>query len=127
MTVSQYLTELNKTVSTLYHACPCSKEYLSCSKCPMQKAEGKACPVLQVMDVQRCLKYAIERGIHGITEDTPLDDAMVVLFIKRAVVRDYSVYTLRSCDESYIKFRNLLPIPREDVAPSVSGATYAES
>ena len=121
MTVSNYLKELDIVVSTLYHACPCTSSYISCNKCPMQKAEGKACPVLQVMDVQKCLKYAVENGVHGITEDTPLDDAMVVLFIKRAVVRDYSVYTLRSCDSKYIKFRNLLSIPNE------IGATDAES
>ena len=113
MTVGNYIAELNTAIGNLYHACPSSSELVSCSKCPMQKAEGKACPVMQIMDVQKSLKYAVEKGIHGITEDTMLDDAMVVLFIKRAVVRDYSVYTLRSCDSNYVKYRNLLTIPNE--------------
>ena len=44
------------------------------------------------------------------TLNTPIDDPMVILLMKRAVILNYSVFTLRYCDDEYIKLRNLLPI-----------------
>ena len=115
MNVGEYINRLSDASSKLMELCPLAtltsdgKEY-NCNRCPMHKAEGKCCPVNQVVDIKRTLKYAVEKGIHNITEDTPIDDPMVILLMKRAVILNYSVFTLRYCDEDYIKLRNLLPI-----------------
>ena len=116
MTVSNYIDKLSNASSMLLDLCPLATldsngDKFSCSRCPMQKAEGKCCPVNQVSDIKRALTYAVENEVHGITADTPIDDPLVILLIKRAVILGYSVYTLRPCDEDYIKMRNLLPVP----------------
>lgn len=116
MNVGEYIQSLSHASSKLIELCPLATltsdgESFSCTRCPMQKAEGKACPVNQVSDIRRVLKYAVENGVHGITAETPIDDSMVILLIRRAVVLGYSVYTLRYCEDDYIKSRNLLPIP----------------
>ena len=116
MTVSSYIEKLNDASSALTAICPLATigsdgEAFTCNRCPMQKAEGKGCPVNQVIDIKRTLKYAVEHGVHGITEDTDIDDPLVVLLIKRAVILGYSVYTLRPCADDYIKLRNLMVIP----------------
>jgi hypothetical protein len=115
MNVGEYINRLSVASSKLIDLCPLAtvtsdgKEF-TCNRCPMHKAEGKCCPVNQVTDIKRTLVYAVENVVHGITADTPIDDPMVVLLMKRAVILNYSVFTLRYCDDEYIKLRNLLPI-----------------
>ena len=116
MNVGEYINRLSDASSKLMELCPLAtltsdgKEY-NCNRCPMHKAEGKCCPVNQVTDIKRALTYAVENEVHGITADTEIDNPLVILLIKRAVILGYSVYTLRPCDEDYIKMRNLLPVP----------------
>lgn len=115
MTVKAYIDSLGEITSNLIDLCPLSTidsngNEFNCSRCPLHKAEGKCCPMNQIIDVRRALKYAVDNGVHNITEDTQIDDPMVILLIKRAVILNYSVYTLRFCDDDYIKLRNLLPI-----------------
>lgn len=115
MNVGEYINRLSDASSKLMELCPLAtftsdgKEY-NCNRCPMHKAEGKCCPVNQVTDIKRTLTYAVAHKTHSITSETPIDDPMVILLMKRAVILNYSVFTLRYCDEEYIKLRNLLPI-----------------
>ena len=115
MNVGEYINRLSDASSKLMELCPLAtftsdgKEY-NCNRCPMHKAEGKCCPVNQVTDIKRTLTYAVAHKTHNITSETPIDDPMVILLMKRAVILNYSVFTLRYCDEEYIKLRNLLPI-----------------
>ena len=86
MTVNDYICKLNDTLTLASKLCALGEHKPdgttgNCINCPMRKAEGKSCPVCQMID------------------------------IKRAVILGYSVYTLRACDEEYIKLRNLLPVP----------------
>lgn len=116
MNVGEYINRLSDASSKLIELCPLATitsdgAEFTCTRCPMHKAEGKCCPVNQVSDIKRTLKYAVENGIHNITADTPIDDPMVILLMKRAVILNYSVFTLRFCDDDYIKLRNLLPVP----------------
>lgn len=115
MNVGEYINRLSYASSKLMELCPLATltsdgAEFTCTRCPMHKAEGKCCPVNQVIDIKRTLKYAVENSIHNITENTPIDDPMVILLMKRAVILNYSVFTLRYCDDEYIKLRNLLPI-----------------
>lgn len=110
-TVGEYIKLLEHSIDTLCDLC---LPDVNCAKCPLQKAEGKCCPVNQLRDIKRTLVYAIDHGVHGITTVTDVQDALVVLLIKRAVILGYSVYTLRPCDTEYIKLRNLLPVPMSD-------------
>lgn len=121
MNVGKYIEHLETASNILMGGCLLNTttsdgKAFSCARCPMQKAEGKACPVQQVNDIKRTLTYAVSHGVHGITSETRIDDPMVVLLIKRAVILGYSVYTLRYCDDGYIKLRNLLPIDELEVA-----------
>ena len=121
MNVGKYIEHLETASNILMEGCLLNTttsdgRAFSCARCPMQKAEGKACPVQQVSDIKRTLMHAVSHGVHGITSTTPIDDPMVVLLIKRAVVLGYSVYTLRYCDDGYIKLRNLLPIDYFDAS-----------
>ena len=111
MTVSEYIDKLSSAINRTMDCCILDGDDTSnCKHCPLQKAEGKSCPMSQLIDVSMSLKYAVKHNVHGITGETPVDDPMVTLFIKRAVVLGYSVYTLRRCDEDYIKQRNLLTV-----------------
>ena len=116
MTVNKYICNLNETLTFASKLCTLGETKFDgtigdCISCPMRKAEGKSCPVCQMIDIKRALKYAVENNVHGITGETESSDPMVILFIKRAVILGYSVYTLRACDDEYIKLRNLLPVP----------------
>ena len=116
MTVNEYIYKLNDTLTLASKLCILGEQESkgvvgNCNCCPMRKAEGKSCPVCQMIDIKRALKYAVENNVHGITGETESSDPMVILFIKRAVILGYSVYTLRACDDEYIKLRNLLPVP----------------
>lgn len=119
MTVGEYINRLSDASGKMLDLCLLGTmgsdgAELSCAHCPMHKAEGKACPVNQVTDIKRTLSYAVANGVHGITNDTAIDDPLVVILMKRAVILSYSVYTLRYCAEDYIKLRNLLTIPVGD-------------
>ena len=119
MTVNDYICKLNDTLTLASKLCTLGEQKPDgtngdCISCPMRKAEGKSCPVCQMIDIKRALRYAVENNVHGITGETESSDPMVILFIKRAVILGYSVYTLRACDEEYIKLRNLLPVPLTD-------------
>lgn len=109
MTVNEYIERLSVATDAAMNCCVMSSNS-SCKCCPLQKAEGKSCPMAQLIDVKKSLQYAVKHNVHGITGETPVEDPMVTLFIKRAVVLGYSVYTLRSCDDNYIKTRNLLKV-----------------
>lgn len=114
MTVNDYICKLNDTLTFASKLCTLGETNGGCLSCPMRKAEGKSCPVCQMIDIKRALRYAVDNNVHGITGETESSDPMVILFIKRAVILGYSVYTLRACDEEYIKLRNLLPVPLTD-------------
>ena len=116
MTVNEYIYKLNDTLTIASKLCALGEHKpdgttSDCNCCPMRKAEGKSCPVCQMIDIKRALQYAVDNNVHGITGETESSDPMVILFIKRAVILGYSVYTLRACDDEYIKLRNLLPVP----------------
>ena len=115
MTVSEYIDKLSAAINQTMDCCILGgDDTSSCKHCPLQKAEGKSCPMSQLIDVSMSLKYAVKHNVHGITGETESSDPMVILFIKRAVILGYSVYTLRACDDEYIKLRNLLPVPLTD-------------
>ena len=116
MTVKEYLDKLLVASKSMTELCVLgqqtdSSKHLTCAHCPMHKAEGKSCVVTQLIDIRRTLEYAVNKGIHNITEDTPVYDPLVIILIKRAVILGYSVYTLRACDSAYIEYKNLLDIP----------------
>ena len=115
-TVGEYIQLLEHSLDTMIDLC---LPHVNCGKCPMQKAEGKCCTVNQLRDIKRTLVYAVEHNVHGVTSCTDVEDAMVVLLIKRAVILGYSVYTLRPCDDDYVRMRNLLAIPLVDDFASV--------
>ena len=119
MTVNDYICKLNDTLTLASKLCTLGEQKPDgttgdCISCPMRKAEGKSCPVCQMVDIKRALKYAVENNVHGITGETASSDPMVLLFIIREVTVGYAVYTLRACDDEYIKLRNLLPVPLTD-------------
>lgn len=107
MNVGEYISSLSDAFEALLPVCDTNK---GCGKCPLHKAEGKSCPVLQLLEVRNTLRYAVDNGVHGITESMDISDPMVILLMKRAVLNGYSLYTLRSCNADYIKMRNLLEI-----------------
>lgn len=116
MTVKEYLAKLEVASAKMTDLCILGQTTegatsLTCAHCPMHKAEGKSCVVTQLIDIKRTLAYAVEKGVHSITEDTPIHDPLVIILIKRAVIMGYSVYTLRACDDAYIEYKNLLDIP----------------
>ena len=115
MTVKEYIDELTSATKVATNLCVMGDKTddgkrLTCAHCPMHKSEGKSCTVTQLIDIKRALQYAVDNGTHGITEDTAIHDHMVVILIKRAVILGYSVYTLRACDDEYVKYKNLLKI-----------------
>ena len=120
-TVEEYIEKLDEVTNKALELCPLAEidsdgMRFNCNHCPMHKAEGKVCPIYQITDIQKALQYAVAHNIQGITGDMYIDDPMVILFIKRAVILGNSVYTLRPCDDEYIRLRNLLPIEFTDSA-----------
>lgn len=116
MTVEEYINTLDQSLLIASQLCNATnpKKYDKkslCHSCVMEKHEGKPCPVAQLTDVKRALQYAVKHKVNGITEETPVDDSSVVLFMRRVVILGYSVRTLRYCSDEYIKERNLIEIP----------------
>lgn len=114
MTVREYLDLLEGPIDAVYQLCNASNLALNrknmCKSCPMYKSGGKPCVLAQLTDVKRSLMYAVKHHVNCIDEDTDVQDPHVVMFLRRAVVLGCSVYTLRMCDDDYIKERNLIEV-----------------
>lgn len=116
MTVSEYIKTLDESLTVAGKLCNAMspKRFNGknlCKSCVMEKHEGKPCPVSQLTDIKRALQYAVNKGINGITGETDVEDATVVLYMHRVVILGYSVRTLRYCNDDYIKERNLIEVP----------------
>lgn len=119
MNVYEYIAQLNAAIDATMNLCnECTpNEYNGknmCRSCVLEKHEGKPCPMAQLHDVKRALRYAIKHGVNGITEETSIEDPSVVMFMRRAVAYGYSIRTLRYCSEEYMQERNLIEVTDDD-------------